>query len=219
MRSIINGVHRFKADAFENQRELYQRLAGGQHPEALFITCSDSRLVPNVITQTNPGDLFTLRNAGNIVPPHGAGHGGEAATLEYAIEALGVRHIIICGHTKCGAIKALIEHDPATFEKMPAVKSWLEYAEATRRIVVDNYSDYEGEALLNIAAQEHVLVQLENVQTHPSVAAKLARGHLTLHGWIFKLETADVFAYSDDEGRFLPLVPAAAEVAETIATN
>lgn len=203
MLNIIQGVRRFRADVVANQRDFYGRLARGQHPEALFISCSDSRLVPNVITQTDAGDLFVLRNAGNIVPPYGAAAGGEAATIEFALEALDVKHIIVCGHTRCGAMQALLDDRAAA--SMPLVRTWLAHAEATRRILRDNYADYEGEALQNIAAQEHVLVQLDNLQTHPCVASRLVRGELTLHGWVFKLETGDVYAYSDECGRFVPL--------------
>lgn len=204
MNDILRGVHRFRTDVFDNQREFFARLAGGQHPEAVFITCSDSRLVPNVITQTAPGELFVLRNAGNMVPPYGAAGGGEAATIEFAIEALDVKHIIVCGHLHCGVINALL--NPQSVERMPLVKAWLTQAEATRRIVQENYrSDYSGEELLSIATQEHVLVQLENLQTHPAVAARLVRRELTLHGWVFKIETGEVFAYSDELGRFSPL--------------
>lgn len=204
MRSIIQGVRRFRADVVEKQRELFTQLARGQHPEALFITCADSRLVPNIITQTDAGDLFVLRNAGNIVPPYSAAGGGEAATIEFALEALDVKHIIVCGHTKCGAMKALV--DNGDMSSMPLVKNWLGHAEATRRIVRENYADYQGDALYNIATQEHVLVQIDNLQTHPCVASRLVKGELSLHAWVFKLETGDVFAFSDEGGRFVPLV-------------
>lgn len=202
MRSLVQGVRRFRTEVFAQQREYYKKLAAGQHPQALFISCSDSRVVPNLITQTAPGELFVLRNAGNIVPPAGAG-GGEAATIEFAVEHLNVEHIIVCGHTQCGAMKALVH--PEIADGMPVVRDWLKHAEATRRILRDNYQDYTGDALVNIAAQEHVLMQLEILQTHPVVASRLVRGSLTLHGWMFKIEAGEVFAYDDNEGRFLPL--------------
>jgi carbonic anhydrase len=209
MRNLVQGVRRFRTEVFAQQREYYKKLAAGQHPQALFITCSDSRIVPNLITQTAPGELFVLRNAGNIIPPPSAG-GGEAATIEFAVEHLKVEHIIVCGHTQCGAMKALVT--PGAAEGMPIVNDWLKYAESTRRILRDNYEDYTGDALVNIAAQEHVLMQLEILQTHPVVASRLVRGALTLHGWMFKIEAGEVFAYDDAEGRFLPLSETAVAV-------
>lgn len=204
MYDLASGIHRFQNHVFKPQKEFYERLVDGQQPRALFVGCADSRVVPNLITQTNPGDLFVLRNAGNIVPPHGASNGGEAATIEFAVAGLTVDHIIICGHTGCGAIKALL--NPEATRKMPLVAAWLSHAEATRRILEENYGDYSGESLESIAVQEHVLVQIENIQTHPSVAARLQRGDLAIHGWVYKLSTGEVFEYSREEGRFLPLV-------------
>jgi carbonic anhydrase len=203
VRNLVDGIHQFRKDVFQAQRELFERLALGQNPEVLLVTCSDSRLDPGLITQTKPGDLFVLRNAGNMVPAFGASNGGEGPTIEYAVSALGVRDIIVCGHSRCGVMKALC--DPPSVKELPLVANWLQHAEATRRIIRENYTDYSGDDLLNIAVQEHVLVQLENLQTHPSVAAKLARGDLALHGWVYKLETGEVYTYSEARGRFAPL--------------
>ncbi len=203
MLKLIRGLHQFQSKVFLSQKELFERLAQGQNPDALFITCSDSRINPNLITQTSPGDLFILRNAGNIVPPYGAANGGEGATIEFAVAGLGVKDIIVCGHSLCGAMKGLL--NPDQLDKLPAVAAWLSHAESTRRIIAENYKDMYGEQLLNIAIQENVLVQLENLRTHPSVAARIARGELNLHAWTYKLETGDVFSYNPDEGQFLPL--------------
>src|SRR5688572_22576048 len=129
MQKLIEGLHHFQSQIFSSQRELFERLARGQTPDALFITCSDSRINPNLITQTEPGDLFIIRNAGNIIPPHGAANGGEGATIEYAVAALGVKDIIVCGHSHCGAMKALLE--PERLVNLPTVGAWLSHAEAT----------------------------------------------------------------------------------------
>ncbi|HVK10494.1 MAG TPA: carbonic anhydrase [Gemmataceae bacterium] len=204
MQKLLQGVHRFESGISGSQRELFQRLAGGQSPDALFITCSDSRINPNLITQTDPGELFIIRNAGNIVPPYGAANGGEGATLEFAIVGLGIRDIIVCGHSRCGAINGLM--NPGALEKLPAMASWLKHAEATRWIARQKYSDLPPDALLNVATQENVLVQMENLRTHPAVAAGLANGGLALHGWVYKIETGQVFAYNTDSGQFLPVV-------------
>ena len=200
MRKLIEGIHHFQTALFGSQRELFERLAVGQTPETLFITCSDSRINPNLLTQTEPGELFILRNAGNIVPPYGAGPGGEAATIEFAVAGLGVQDIIVCGHSHCGAMKGLLEPPPA--RDFPALTQWLAHAESTRRVVADKYAGQEGAALLNVAIQENVLAQMENLRTHPVVASGLARGKLKLHGWVYKIETGEVFAYEPASGQF-----------------
>jgi carbonic anhydrase len=203
MQKLLQGIHHFQANLFSSQRDLFERLAQGQTPDALFITCSDSRINPNLVTQTDPGDLFILRNAGNIIPPHGAANGGEGATIEFAVAGLGVQDIIVCGHSHCGAMKGLLH--PQSLGDLPAMAAWLSNAEATRRIMRDKYGDRTGEALLTTATEENVLVQLENLRTHPSVAAGLARGKLKLHGWMYKIETGQVFAYDPDRGQFVPV--------------
>lgn len=203
MKDILQGLHHFRSNLFLRDRELFTKLVKAQNPSALFISCSDSRVVPALMTQTSPGDLFELRNAGNMVPPFGASNGGESATIEFAVAGLGVRDIIICGHTHCGAMKALL--DPKQAEKMPLVQQWLGHAETTRRIMAENYPDLLPEHRLNVAVQEHVLIQVENIQTHPSVAVKLQRGEIAVHAWVYKLETGEVFAFSPDEGRFVSL--------------
>src|SRR5262245_51622850 len=203
MRHLVEGIHRFQNLVFDQHKELFERLSGGQAPSTLFITCSDSRIVPNLFTQTGPGELFTLRNAGNIVPPYGASNGGESPTVEYAVAVLGVQHIVVCGHSACGAIAALLE--PASLTKLPAIAGWMSQAEATKRIVDENYGGLTGDARMNVAIQENVLVQIENLETHPSVRARLGRGELTLHAWVYKFETGQVFAFSADERCFLPI--------------
>lgn len=203
MQKLIKGIHEFQSHIFGGQRDLFQRLADGQSPDALFITCSDSRINPNLITQTDPGDLFILRNAGNLVPPYGASNGGEGPTIEFAVAGLGVRDIIVCGHSHCGAMGALLE--PAKTENLPSLRSWLSHAEATRRILAEKYADRTGPALLTTAIEENVLMQLRNLRTHPTVAAALAREEVKLHGWVYKIETGQVFAYDPEDGQFLPL--------------
>jgi carbonic anhydrase len=204
MQKIITGIHQYQHSVFDSQRQLFERLALGQQPLALFITCSDSRIVPNLLTQTAPGELFIIRNAGNIVPPYSASPGGEAATIEYAVAALKVKDIIICGHSRCGAMSAVLH--PEQTEKLKAVKAWLTHAEATARIIEENYRHLtDDNARLAATVEENVLVQLENLRTHPSVAAADARGEVKLHGWTYKFETAQVFAYDPHSGQFLPL--------------
>ena len=200
MEKLVRGLHAFQQEYFSDQRDLFERLAKGQSPETLFITCSDSRINPNLLTQTEPGELFIIRNAGNLMPAYGATNGGEGATLEYAVAALGVKDIIVCGHSHCGAMKGLLA--PESVAELPAVASWLNQAETTRRIMKENYASLEGDKLLTATVEENVLVQLENLRTHPSVAAKLAKGQLRLHGWVYKIETGQVFQYDPKEGQF-----------------
>jgi carbonic anhydrase len=200
MKKIIRGVHHFHKNIFSTHQELFERLASGQSPEALFITCSDSRINPNMVTQTKPGELFILRNAGNIVPPYGAANGGEGATIEYAVEALGIRDIIVCGHTHCGAMNGLLHQDQLTH--LPSVLNWLKHAEATRRIMEQKYTDSNDEDLLKNTAKENVLVQLKNLETHPSVAAGLSNGKLKLHGWVYEFETGTIYSYDPDKQTF-----------------
>ena len=203
MQKLIQGIHRFQNEHFRSLHGLFERLAQGQSPEALFVTCSDSRIDPNLLTQSRPGDLFILRNAGNIVPPHGAANGGEAATIEFAVAGLGVRDVIVCGHSHCGAVNGLLH--PESVASLPAVASWLTHAEATRRIMQENYGHLQGPELLTAGVEENVLVQLENLRTLPAVAARMARGDLKLHGWVYKLETGEVFAFDPEQGQFVPL--------------
>jgi carbonic anhydrase len=203
MQKLIQGIHQFQQESFRPLQGLFEQLAKGQNPETLFITCSDSRIDPTLLTRAQPGDLFILRNAGNIVPPHGAANGGEAATIEFAVVALGVKDIVISGHSHCGAMKGLLHPDQVA--SLPAVASWLSHAETTRRIVRENYRHLDGDRLLTATVEENVLVQLENLRTLPAVGSRLVQGDLHLHGWVYKIETGQVFAYDSKSGQFVPL--------------
>ena len=200
---LVAGVHNFQGNVFRTQHELFQRLSKEQSPETLFITCSNSRIDPNLITQTDPDDLFVLRNAGNIVRAYFGTAGGETATIEFAITGLGVKQIVVCGHSHCGAIKGLL--NPDQLEDMPAVRDWLKHAEATRRIVKSKYKNRPKEELVEVAAEENVLTQLENLQTHPAVAVALSQGELSLHAWMYEIETGEVDGYHTTVGQFIPL--------------
>jgi len=204
MQKLVEGIHRFQRESFSKDQKLFETLAEGQNPLALFITCSDSRIDPSRITDTKPGELFIQRTAGNIVPPYGSVFAGEAATIEYAVTALKIRDIIICGHSHCGAMGGLLDLDSVA--SMPAVKAYLEYAESTRRIVIENYKHLtDPDKRLTLTVEENVLVQLESLRTHPSVAAAVGRGELKLHGWVYKFETGDVFGFAPDKHAFLPI--------------
>jgi carbonic anhydrase len=203
MKKLIKGVQDFKAQHFSVYQEIFEQLAvGGQHPRILFITCADSRITPSLITQTQPGELFIIRNAGNIIPPYGATNCGEAATIEYATQALNIKDIIVCGHSHCGAIKGLLQLSTLS-QNMPLLSNWLKYAEHTNPLLVQKYQGYEGEDLLNAAIQENILTQLENLRTYPFIQAKLDTGVLNLHAWLYVIKTGEVLGYNGEEWEVL----------------
>ena len=201
--NLLRGIHKFQTTHFRVNQDLFAGLLTRQRPETLLITCSDSRISPGLLTQSKPGDLFVLRNAGNIVPPYGAVAGGEGATIEYAITALKVSHIVVMGHSHCGAMKGLVY--PEEVAALPLVAAWLKHAEATRAIIRENYPDCQGEDLLNAAIRENALVQLDNLCTYPAVAARLAKSSLTLHGWIYQIESGQILAYDSEASHFVPI--------------
>jgi carbonic anhydrase len=203
MENLIHGVRAFQANIFRPRRDLFERLAKGQRPEALFITCSDSRVDPNLLTRSEPGDLFVVRNAGHLVPPHGAAAGGEAASVELAVAGPRVKDVVVCGHTDCGAMKALLR--PETARALPAVAAWLAHAEPTRRAVRGAYRHLDGDDLVRKAVEQNVLAQLDNLRTLPAVAARLGRGDLRLHGWVYDIGAGEVFAHDPEARRFVPL--------------
>jgi carbonic anhydrase len=221
MQKLVHGIHQFQRTIFSSNQRLFEKLVDGQHPLALFITCSDSRIDPNLLTQTKPGELFIMRNAGNLIPPYGVVPGGEAATIEFAVCELHVRDIIVCGHSHCGAMASL--HQPEVLARLPAVRGWMSYAEATARIIQENYTHLtDRQDILTATVEENVLVQLEHLRTHPSVAAALARDDLKLHGWVYKFETGQVFVYDPERGQFVSMhevQPAAPQLAEQRAAR
>jgi carbonic anhydrase len=202
MRRLIKGLQQFRSKYVSTHHDLLEQLSHGQKPRVLFITCSDSRIDPNRLTDTDLGDLFVIRNAGNIIPPYGAANGGEGATVEYAVHALGIEQIVVCGHSHCGAMKGLLQVGELE-EKMPLVYDWLKHAEATRRLVIDNYYDRSKEELLEIMIAENVLTQIENLETYPVVRAKLFRGTLKIYAWIYLIETGEVLAYDPKTHSYL----------------
>ncbi len=204
MKKILAGVAHFQKDVYPKQRELFQRLARGQQPAALFITCADSRVDPSLITQMGPGELFICRNAGNIVPPHGGMTGGMTASIEYAVAALEVPHIIVCGHSHCGAMRGVME--PASTEGLPHITSWLNYSQAALHVVDATHKDLDDEARMRALIEQNVLAQIRHLETHPHVAARLASGRIQLHAWVYDIETGEVMAYDEEAHRFEPLL-------------
>jgi carbonic anhydrase len=204
MKRFVEGIRQFQNHVFPKNKKKFQRLASGQKPLALFITCSDSRVDPNMLMQTEPGELFILRNAGNLVPPFGAVRGGEDATIEYAISVLNIRHIIVCGHSQCGAMSGLL--NPEQVNGLTSVREWLSHAETTRRLLHENFADLEDEQQrLDLAVKFNVISQLDSLRTHPAVAAALYRDEMEFHGWVYRFETGEVLQYSPQTREFAVL--------------
>lgn len=205
MNELAGRVIQFQRNIFPHRSDLYERLAAdGQRPKALMISCADSRVVPEQIMHAEPGDLFVCRNAGNIVPPYAQANGGVTSTVEYAVEGLGVRDIIVCGHSDCGAMKALM--NPESLAGMPNVAAWLRHSHAVESIVHSSYPELDADGKLRAAILENVVVQLSHLRTHPSVAAAIARGELSLHGWFFDIHGGSVLALDGTTNRFTPIL-------------
>ncbi|OFC68900.1 carbonic anhydrase [Alteromonas confluentis] len=199
MDHVISGVAKFQKEVFPKNKATFEKLANGQNPEVLFITCADSRIDPNLVTQTGPGDLFICRNAGNIVPPHTTHTGGMTASIEFAVAALGVSHIIICGHSDCGAMKGALA--PDSLDTLPHVKEWLGHCRCATEVVKEKHGDLSADYLDEVT-KENVLQQMQHIRTHPAVAAKLATKQVQLHGWVYDIESGDVLCYDEKAEAF-----------------
>lgn len=203
MNKIAAGVVRFQQEAYEERRGLFEKLADGQSPEALFITCSDSRIDPNLLTQTDPGELFICRNAGNIVPPHTNHTGAMTASIEFAVGALKVPHIIICGHSGCGAMKGAM--NPEGLDDFPHIREWLAYARAAVLITKQKGAELDEKEKLDLIIKENVLLQIAHLKTHPYVAARLSSGETEIHGWVYDIRTGEVLAFDENAKDFIPV--------------
>jgi carbonic anhydrase len=223
MNELIGRVLRFEKDVYSSRSDLYGKLASrGQSPKALMIACADSRVAPEHVMQAEPGDLFVCRNAGNVVPPFAQMNGGVSSTVEYAVAALGVRDIIVCGHSDCGAMKAVAE--PHLTHDMPNVAAWLRHSNAASRVVRDAYPELTNGELVRAISMENVVAQLAHLRTHPSVAAGIARGEISLHGWFVDIHAGQIFGLDSEGGQFVPLregdpLPVALPAARRIAAD
>ncbi len=218
MPKFAAGVIRFQNEVYPEKKELFEKLSLGQSPEALFITCSDSRIETAMITQTDPGELFICRNAGNIVPPHTTQTGGMTASIEFAVAVLNVPHIVICGHTECGAMKGAM--NPEGLDRLPHVKEWLSFAKAAVDIVNEIGTDLSADERMKLLLERNVTLQLDHLKTHPAVAVAMAKGQLRLHGWVYDIKTGGVNAYDDSTAKFVPVDERyAAEMAKLAASH
>lgn len=218
MHRLLAGYARFRSSVYPTQKTLFEKLAKGQQPEALFITCSDSRVMPEMILQCEPGQIFPIRLAGNLVPLPGVEGDGIAATIEYAIRALKVRDVILCGHTGCGAMKELLEQ--AHTRDLPDVTSWLEQAGSSSRWLRSTLRDVKtlsAEDKLNLVTEANVVLQLEHLRQHAAVREGLIAGSIKLHGWVYDIVSGEIRSLDADSGVFHPLPAVEPQLEKKIA--
>ena len=202
LEQLKNGVRRFRAEVYPGQAQLHARAAiETQRPHTLFIACADSRVDPIEITQSGMGEVFVTRNIGNLVPAYGEMLGGVSAVIEFAVKSLRVQHIVVCGHTDCGAMKALLQ--PDSTKDMPTVTSWLTNARAALSVAetLHTKSEWRRE-LLSVLTEENVLLQLQHLKTHPSVAGAIAKGELSISGWLYDIGKGQVYIAEDGQSKF-----------------
>ncbi len=205
LEKLKEGARRFQVEVYAERADEYLKAANTpQRPHTLVIACADSRVDVESITSSGPGDVFITRNIGNMVPAYGEMLGGVSAVIEYAVSALKVEHVMVCGHSDCGAMKALL--NPDSTNGMPTVKSWLTNGHAALQIASSGDSaDEQPGAKLKRLTEENVLMQIAHLKTHPSVAGALARGELTLSGWVYEIGTGEVRIVRDGERKFVPV--------------
>ncbi len=206
MKKLIKGIVEFRRNVRPEYREKFARLALGQAPDTLFIACSDSRVVPNLFASADPGDLFVIRNVGNLIAPAGRdgvsrNDASEAAAIEFAVANLQVTDIIVCGHSECGAMQALLKGRDAV--EPFHLRSWLRHGDCALQKLGKNLSPDPSLAPHNQLSQLNVLSQIEHLKTYPLVRDRIAAGGLRLHGWWFEIKNADVYAYEDALKRFI----------------
>ena len=203
LEKLKDGARRFHDEVFAEKREQYQRAASTpQQPHTLIIACADSRVDVEAITSSGPGEVFVARNVGNMVPPYSNTPGGITAVIEYAVSALKVKHAVVCGHSDCGAMKALL--NPKSTEELPTVRYWLNHAQAAF-MVAESMAKKDEDPLerLRRLTEENVLMQLVHLKTHPSVAGAMARGELTISGWVYDIGAGVVRVAEDGEREFI----------------
>ncbi|HEV2710918.1 MAG TPA: carbonic anhydrase [Edaphobacter sp.] len=199
------GIRRFQTEVYPEQAEMYHKAVSvPQEPHTLFVACADSRIDPETITQSKPGELFVLRNIGNLIPAYGEMMGGVSAVVEYAVSLLKVKHVVVCGHADCGAMKGLLNPDSVT--TMPAVQNWLKNATAAMSVAEALSHEHEAApVLMRRVTEQNVLLQIQHLRTHPSVAAAMARQELTISGWVYEIGTGDVRISENGDKKFVPV--------------
>ena len=210
LEQLKSGVRRFQAEVYPQRAEMFAQAASEpQRPHTLFITCADSRIDPVEITSAGTGDVFVTRNIGNMVPAYGEMLGSTSAVVEFAVSGLGVGHVVICGHSDCGAMKALL--NPDSVEKMPTVQKWLHNAHsalaAADVLYARDQTANPSRTLLEELTEQNVLLQLQHLKTHPSVARAMAAKELTISGWVYEIGSGAVRIVEDDGRSFSPIAP------------
>jgi len=202
MKKLMEGLAEFQQHVYPRHRELFERLKKNQDPSTLFITCSDSRVVPNMILQADPGELFIIRTAGNMVPPYKAARGGGvAASIEYAVEVLGIRSIVLCAHSDCGAMKAILH--PEKVAALPAVAEWVKYGELARRKFESEQPQPEGQAALDRMAQLNVIQQLKHLVAYPFIRQRVERHEVELYGWFYRIDAGQILGWDEAKGQIV----------------
>lgn len=205
MKKLIKGIIDFRHKSLTDYREKFSTLALGQFPDTLFIACCDSRVVPNTFASSNPGDLFVVRNIGNLVPPYQCDHHNHdtsvAAAIEYSVQFLHVSDIVVCGHSECGAMRPFIEASTPT--KLPLTDNWLKYAEPSYERFLNHPESQKNLTPLNALSQNNVIQQIEHLKTYPWIHEQLLDKKISLHGWWFDLATADVHYYNNQTKDFI----------------
>ncbi|HWB95384.1 MAG TPA: carbonic anhydrase [Bryobacteraceae bacterium] len=201
MHRLSKGFERFQREVYPRYEGKFRGLAKGQEPHAMVITCADSRVLPSLFLQADPGDLFIYRNVGNIVPAYDGSASEVGAAIEYAVDVLRVQDIVICGHSDCGAMKGVMH--PEKIQEYPIVARWLRRAERARRISRENAGGFSDEAFLRCVTEENVLAQLDNLGTHPAAAAAMARGELELYGWFYDIGDGTLACFDPAMKRFV----------------
>jgi carbonic anhydrase len=200
---LVLGLKRFQKRVYPKHRELFEKLALGQRPEVLFVTCADSRIDPNLLTQTKPGELFICRVIGNIIPRYPNAVGGVSATIEYAVGVLDVKQVIVCGHTDCGVMKGVL--NPEALRPLPSVTAWLRHARRARLAARKERGASDSPEFVLRLTEKNVVEQLKNLRTHPVVAARLQEGALEIHGWVYHIGTGLMTAWDERERKFAPV--------------
>jgi len=204
MKKLLDGIVRFRQEDFEKHRELFSGLKEKQKPHTLFISCSDSRVDPNLITGTLPGELFIVRNIANLVPPYHdtAEFTATTSAIEYAVLVLKVENIIVCGHSNCGGCASVLQ-SPEILKDLPHTRKWLELAQPVRESVLLSVADDEPEAREWMMEQANVIEQIRHLWTYPFIRDKVIAEKLNLSGWYYIIETGEVFIYDRKQGAFL----------------
>lgn len=207
MQQLIDGYARFRSKVYPQHSKLFEKLAKGQQPQALFICCSDSRVMPEMMMQCEPGVLFSCRNAGNLIPPPSEVGSGVPATIEYAIRVLKIRDIVVCGHSDCGAMKGILKMEE--LESLPVVRGWLEHAGPSARWLtrmLKKTASISFEETLEAVTEANIIVQMQNLRMHPSVDEAVRHGALRLHGWMYDIGSGAIRQFDPELGAFSPLI-------------